>query len=108
MRPLARRILIFEAVYAAIAAALVLAVYIGVPSQGEGNLAAWAVAFLSEPVVLLLGRAGVTIETIWSTLAGRSTLFGFYAIVAAALPVILGGIQLLLRPANLKTRGPRA
>jgi hypothetical protein len=86
--PLVKRVLIFEAIYAAIAGALVLATLVGIPSQGEGNLAAWILVFLAAPAVLIFNGVGLSMEAVWSTFAGRAALVVFYGVVVALLAVI--------------------
>jgi hypothetical protein len=76
--PLVKRVLIFEAIYAAIAGALVLATLVGIPSQGEGNLAAWILVFLAAPAVLIFNGVGLSMEAVWSTFAGRACHLSIY------------------------------
>ena len=92
-----RFILVFECCYAICVALLVAGVHFGIPSGGEGNLAAWALLFATVPLSYPLMAAGVPTPTEWllGTPIGCLALFVFYAIVVAALAVLaqrwLGG-----------------
>jgi hypothetical protein len=91
MTPLAKRILLFEGVYAAVVAALLLAAWIGIPSQGEENLAAWAILFLAAPLVLLVAAFGVQMETMWASGFGPIGLLAFYGVIVAVLAMLFRG-----------------
>ena len=93
----AKFILVFECGYVILVALLVAGVHFGIPSGGEGNLAAWALLFATLPLSYALVAAGVSTPTEWllGSSMGGLALFVFYAVVVAALAVLaqrwLGG-----------------
>ena len=93
----AKFILVFECCYVILVALLVAGVHFGIPSGGEGNLAAWALLFATLPLSYALVAAGVSTPTEWllDSPMGGLALFVFYAVVVAALAVLaqrwLGG-----------------
>ena len=92
-----RFILVFECCYVILAALLVAGVHFGIPSGGEGNLAAWVLLFATLPLSYPMVAAGVSTPTEWllGSPMGGLALFVFYAVVVAALAVLaqrwLGG-----------------
>ena len=90
-------ILVFECCYVILVALLVAAVHFGIPTGGEGNVAAWVLMFATFPLSYPLVAAGVSTPTEWllGSPMGGLALFVFYAVVVAALAVLaqrwLGG-----------------
>jgi len=93
----AKFILVFECSYVILVALLVAGVHFGIPSGGEGNLAAWVLLFATLPLSYPMVAAGVSTPTEWllGSRMGVLALFVFYAVVVAALAVLaqrwLGG-----------------
>jgi len=83
-------ILVFECCYVILVAVLVAAVHFGIPTGGEGNVAAWVLMFATFPLSYPLVAAGVPTPTEWllGSPIGCLTLFLFYAILVAALAVL--------------------
>ena len=97
LRRYAKFILVFECSYVILVALLVAGVHFGIPSGGEGNLAAWVLLFATLPLSYPMVAAGVSTPTEWllGSRMGVLALFVFYAVVVAALAVLaqrwLGG-----------------
>jgi len=97
LRRYAKFILVFECCYVILVALLVAGVHFGIPSGGEGNLAAWVLLFATLPLSYPMVAAGVSTPTEWllGSRMGVLALFVFYAVVVAALAVLaqrwLGG-----------------
>jgi hypothetical protein len=85
-----RFILIFECSYVILVALLLVGARFGIPSGGEGNLAAWVLMFATVPLSYPLAAAGMSTPTefLLGSPLGRLALFVFYAIVVAGLAVL--------------------
>ena len=86
-----RFILVVECGYVILVALLVAGAHFGIPSGGEGNLAAWVLLFATVPLSYPLLAAGVSTPTefLLGSPIGGLAVFVFYAVVVAALAVLI-------------------